>query len=146
LVEIHKVKMRLATGEIKTYFYAWRGCPQIKAKPGTPDFVGAYNDAHARLRQPRTGTLMTVIAEYKASPEFTRLAPSSRRAYLIYIKLIENEFGDLPLAAGGRSVGYRRRDRAADRDRHRPQPQGRSRQSSMRTISAATFSSPKLRC
>jgi integrase len=96
---IHRVKMRLASGEVKTYFYAWRGGPQIKAKPGTPDFVGAYNDAHAQLRQPRAGTLMTVIAEYQASPEFTRLAPSSRRAYLIYIKLIENEFGDLPLAA-----------------------------------------------
>jgi hypothetical protein len=61
--------MRLATGEVKTYFYAWRGGPQIKAKPGTPDFVGAYNDAHAQLRQPRAGTLMTIIAEYKASPE-----------------------------------------------------------------------------
>jgi integrase len=96
---IHKVKMRLSTGEVKTYFYAWRGGPQIKAKPGTPDFVGAYNDAHAQLRQPRAGTLMTIIAEYKASPEFTRLALSTRRAYLIYIKLIENEFGDLPLAA-----------------------------------------------
>ena len=91
--------MRLATGEVKTYFYAWRGGLQIKAKPGTPDFVAAYNDAHAQLRQPRARTLMTIVAEYKASPEFTRLAPSSRRAYLIYIKLIENEFGDLPLAA-----------------------------------------------
>jgi hypothetical protein len=29
----------------------------------------------------------------------TRLAPTTRRAYLIYIKLIEDEFGDLPLAA-----------------------------------------------
>jgi hypothetical protein len=96
---IHKVKMRLATGEVKTYYYAWRGGPQIRAKPGTPDFVGTYNEAHAQLRQPRAGTLMTIIAQYKASPEFTRLAPSSRRAYLIYIKLIENEFGDLPLAA-----------------------------------------------
>jgi integrase len=29
----------------------------------------------------------------------TRRAPSTRRAYLAYIKLIENEFGDLPIAA-----------------------------------------------
>jgi integrase len=42
---------------------------------------------------------MTIIAEYKAAPEFTRLAPTSRRAYLIYIELIEDAFGDLPLAA-----------------------------------------------
>ena len=42
---------------------------------------------------------MTIIARYKAAPEFTGLAQSTRRAYLAYIKLIEDEFGDLPLAA-----------------------------------------------
>ena len=96
---IHKVKRRLASGEIRTHFYAWRGGPPIHAKPGTPEFVCAYNEAHNSIRQPRAGTLMTIIAEYKAAPEFTRLAPTSRRAYLIYVKLIEDAFGDLPLAA-----------------------------------------------
>ena len=42
---------------------------------------------------------MTIIAQYKASPEFTGLAASTRRSYLAYIKLVEDEFGDLPLAA-----------------------------------------------
>jgi integrase len=42
---------------------------------------------------------MTLIAEFKALPEFRRLSPSSVRSYLFYIKLIEDEFGDLPLAA-----------------------------------------------
>jgi hypothetical protein len=42
---------------------------------------------------------MTIIAQYKTAPEFTGLAASTRRAYLAYIKLIENEFGDLPVAA-----------------------------------------------
>jgi integrase len=42
---------------------------------------------------------MTIIARYKAAPEFADLAASTRRAYLSYIKLIEDEFGDLPLAA-----------------------------------------------
>ena len=94
-----KVKKRLANGDIKIHYYAWRGGPAIQAKPGTPEFVRAYNDAHNSVRQPRAGTLMTIIAEYKAAPEFTRLAPTTRRAYLIYIKLIEDAFGDLPLAA-----------------------------------------------
>ena len=96
---IHKVKKRLASGDIKIHYYAWRGGPAIHAKPGTPEFVHSYNDAHSSNRQPRAGTLMTIIAAYKAAPEFTRLAPTSRRAYLIYIKLIEDAFGDLPLAA-----------------------------------------------
>jgi hypothetical protein len=96
---IHKVKRRLASGEIKDHYYAWRGGPPIHAKPGTPEFVHAYNEAHSSIRQPRAGTLMTIIAAYKAAPEFTRLAPTTRRAYLIYIGLIEDAFGDLPLAA-----------------------------------------------
>jgi integrase len=96
---IHKVKKRLANGDIKLHYYAWRGGPAIQAKPGTPEFILAYNDAHSSIRQPRAGTLMTIIASYKAAPEFTRLAPTTRRAYLIYIKLIEDAFGDLPLAA-----------------------------------------------
>jgi integrase len=96
---IHKVKRLLASGETRLHFYAWRGGPALCAKPGTPEFVREYHEAHASLRQPRAGTLMTIIAQYKAAPEFTRLAPTSRRAYLTYIKLIEDTFGDLPLAA-----------------------------------------------
>ena len=96
---IHKVKKRLASGEIKVHFYAWRGGPAIKAKPGTPEFVQAYHDAHSALRQPRAGTLMTIIAQYKVSSEFTTLAASSQYAYRRYIKIIEDDFGDLPLAA-----------------------------------------------
>ncbi|MET4023165.1 tyrosine-type recombinase/integrase [Bradyrhizobium sp. S3.2.12] len=96
---IHKVKRKLANGELKVHFYAWRGGPAIQAKPGTPEFVREYHDAHASLRQPRAGTFMTIIAQYKAAPEFTSLAASTRRAYLAYIKLIEDGFGDLPVAA-----------------------------------------------
>ena len=99
LKRIHRVKMRLADGEVRTYYYAYRGGPQIKAVPGSPEFVQAYNAAHGQVRQPRAGTLMTVIAAYKGATEFTRLANSTRRMYMLYIKLIEDEFGDLPLAA-----------------------------------------------
>lgn len=42
---------------------------------------------------------MSLIAEFRASAEFRRLSASSIRSYSSYIKLIENEFGDLPLAA-----------------------------------------------
>lgn len=96
---IHKVKRKLANGEMRVHFYAWRGGPAILAKPGTPEFVREYHDAHASLRRPRAGTFMTIIAQYKAAPEFASLAASTRRAYLAYIKLIEDEFGDLPVAA-----------------------------------------------
>jgi intergrase/recombinase len=42
---------------------------------------------------------MSIIAQYKGAPEFNKIAASTRRDYLRYIKLIEEEFGDLPIAA-----------------------------------------------
>ena len=96
---VHRVELRLATGETRTYYYAWRGGPRITAQPGTPDFIRCYQEAHASLRRPKASTMMTLIAEFKASAEFRALAPSSLRAYSNYIKLIEAEFSDLPLAA-----------------------------------------------
>ena len=96
---VHRVKKRLANGEVKTYCYAWRGGPAIDARPGTSDFVRLYTEAHASIRKPRAGTLMTLIAEFKVSADYRRLARATLRAYATYIKLIETEFGDLPIAA-----------------------------------------------
>ena len=96
---VHKVRARLADGSIKTYYYAWRGGPQLFATPGTPEFIAQFNEAHAAERQPRRGTLMSAIAQFKASAEYDKLSEFSRRAYLSYLKLIENEFGDMPLSA-----------------------------------------------
>ena len=44
----------------------------------------------------RTGS---VDAAFKSSTEFTRLAASMKRSYTNYLKLIESDFGDLPLQA-----------------------------------------------
>lgn len=97
---IHHVRKRLANGQIKDFYYAWRdGGPRIDASPGTPEFVRQYHEAHASLRKPKAGTLMTLIAEFKASAEYRCLSPSTIRAYTTYIALIEEAFGDLPLAA-----------------------------------------------
>jgi integrase len=96
---IHRVKMRLATGETRHYFYAWRGGPRLNAEPGHPEFIRQCHEALASLRKPRPGTLMTLIAEFKASAEFRQLSASSIKAYRTYIKLIEDDFSDLPLAA-----------------------------------------------
>lgn len=96
---IHEVKARLASGETVSYFYAWRGGPRIKAKPGTDDFRREYDAAIAKRKAPPEGLLFTLIAEYKASSEFKQKSESTKRAYRAYIKMIEDEFGDMPIAA-----------------------------------------------
>jgi hypothetical protein len=96
---IHKVKARLADGREVVYFYAWRGGPRLIAPPGSPEFIREFNDAHAARKKPHPGLLFSLIAEYKSSADFGRLAPSSRTHYLHYLKTIEVEFGDMPIAA-----------------------------------------------
>jgi integrase len=95
---VHRVRKTLANGTIETYYYAWRRGPRIKAEPGTPEFVRLFTEAHAHRKKPPAGTLFTLIAEFKASSEFPQ-NPSSARAYRSYLKLIEDAFGDLPIAA-----------------------------------------------
>lgn len=96
---LHSATKRLASGERRVYWYAWRGGPRIEGKPGTPAFNAAYYAALAARKRPKAGTLHAVIAGYKDSQEFLGLRDRTRADYLGKIKLIEAEFGDTPLAA-----------------------------------------------
>jgi integrase len=89
----------LADGRRVTYWYAWRGGPQLRGEPGTPEFVASYNEAVARKVLPPRGKLLSVLQAYQASEDFLRLADSTRRSYVALIIRIEKTFADFPLAA-----------------------------------------------
>jgi integrase len=90
---------KLANGEVRTYFFAWRGGPRLPGHPGDPEFVAAYNRAIATKIAPPSGQLLSVLKDYQQSTDFRRLAERTRKDYAIQIKIIEKEFGTLPLAA-----------------------------------------------
>jgi integrase len=96
---IHRIKVKLASGETAEYFYAWRGGPRLVGEPGSPEFLASYTSAHASRRKPDHATFHSVIAGYKLSQDFIGLQPRTRADYLKQIKKIETEFGNLPLAA-----------------------------------------------
>jgi integrase len=96
---VHTVKKRLADGNTATYHYAWRGGPRICGEPGSPEFLAAFNRAHEVRKLPPQGCVFMLASEFKASADYLGLAPTTRRAYAAYIKLVENEFGDMPLRA-----------------------------------------------
>ena len=48
-------------------------------------------------RKPDKRELHSLIVEFKHSAEFETLKPASRRNYLAYLRLIENESGDMPV-------------------------------------------------
>jgi integrase len=95
---------RLAGGTRRKYFYAWRGGPMLKADDGTPlqpndpQFAVAYAAAHAERTKPATGTLFSLIAAYKIATEFTKRADVTKKSYRRYLKMIEEEFGTMPLS------------------------------------------------
>ncbi len=96
---LNRVTKRLADGSSVTYYYAWKGGPRLPGKPGDPDFIAAYNEAHvARVKTPE-GVLQSVLDSYLASPRFADLAPRTRKDYQKHVRKIEAEFGSFPVAA-----------------------------------------------
>ena len=96
---IHKVRKKLSDGSTATYFYAWRGGPRLFQQPNSPAFVAEYSAALQKPKTPKIGTLFSLVAAYRSSADFLQLAESTRLSYGSYLKLIEAEFGDMPITA-----------------------------------------------
>ena len=96
---VNHATKRLADGTLRTYWYAWRGGPLLRGKPGTPEFIASYNEAVATKAPMPQGALLSVLQSYQASGEFNGLAARTRRDYVEKIKVIEAKFGDFPLSA-----------------------------------------------
>lgn len=94
---LHRVRMKLADGTVRTYYYAWRGGPRVEGEPGTPEFVASF----ARIARPaeRDGgdTLLGLLDRYQRSADFQGLAEKTRKDYIKHIIRIEREFGDFPV-------------------------------------------------
>jgi len=95
---INRVAKRLADGSTATYYYAWKGGPRLRGKPGSPEFVASYNEAVAQKTAPPRGVLLTVLHAYQQSQDFLGLADRTRADYIAKVKLIEKKFGNFPLS------------------------------------------------
>ena len=94
---------KLADGTRREYYYAWRGGPLLKAQDGTPlqpedpRFFVAYTDAHRARKIPGQGKMLSLVAMYRSSAEFTSLSDKTQKSYRRYLKMIEEDHGDMPL-------------------------------------------------
>jgi integrase len=96
---INSKHKRLADGSLKTYWYAWKGGPPLRVKPGSPEFVASYNEAVAKKVMPARGVLISLLQQYQSSEDFHLLADSTHRSYIPLIARIERDLGDFPLSA-----------------------------------------------
>lgn len=90
---LNQVKKRLKDGTVRVHWYAWKGGPKLDGQPGTPEFMDSYNRAVATRRNPQNDTLAGLVIRYKASPEFDRLAPSTKAEWRRYLDMISADVG-----------------------------------------------------
>ncbi|MEO1221605.1 MAG: tyrosine-type recombinase/integrase [Pseudomonadota bacterium] len=102
---IHIVKKRLASGLIRWNIYAWRGGPRIHHQDGTkpvvtPEIIALALAAKAlaNAKEP-SDQFDFIIKSYRGSPEFERLATSTRQDYNLWLDRLSEEFGKAPIAA-----------------------------------------------
>jgi integrase len=81
----------------RVYYYAWRGGPRLQGSPGSPEFIAAFEQAHADRKAPTKGAFREIITSYKASPAFKKLRPDTQRAYGYHLSTIADKWGDMPL-------------------------------------------------
>jgi integrase len=91
---------KLADGSATTYVYVGHGRGAIRLNTTSREaFMASYIEANARKVPLPGGTLAALIHQFEDSPEFTtQIAPRTQADYRKQFKLIEREFGDLPLA------------------------------------------------
>lgn len=97
---IKKVVRRGSDGQIvDVYYYAWKGGPRLNGKPGSREFKASYAAALKARNKRSADTLGDLALNYQASPEFDRLADSTKKQWRQRIsKIVADEH---PLDIGG---------------------------------------------
>jgi hypothetical protein len=98
---INTVRYRAADGELRTHYYHKLSGARIEGRPGTPEFLDSIAKAERDYRSVPDDVFKSITVAYRKMPEFTDLAPKTRKDYERILKMIETEFGDVPLAVMG---------------------------------------------
>lgn len=97
---LNSATKRLKDGRVVTHWYAWRGGPKLPGEYMSPEFVVAYAEAHKKRTAPTSDTLRALVERYERSPEFAKLAASTKAERLRWHKRIgEHRIATLPRAA-----------------------------------------------
>jgi integrase len=96
---INSKRVKLASGQVVTYWYAWKGGTRLQGEFGSPEFHASYTEAVYRRKTPQAEIILTILRAYQDSEDFLNLAPRTRSDYVKQICKIEREFGTFPLAA-----------------------------------------------
>lgn len=94
----------------RDYWYAWRGPPlgpRLRGERGSPEFHASYIEAHETLRAPDNDRFRSLVVAYKASPDFAKLAPATKKVWGPWLDRIAEHFGELRIAQFERTLKIR---------------------------------------
>lgn len=100
---LHIVRKPLK-GVDRFYIYAWRGGPCIYRQDGsypiiTPQILALQLKEMSNERRKADGIpFQTVIDAYRQSPEFIQRADTTQTDYKLWIRRVEDQFGDTPIS------------------------------------------------
>lgn len=100
---LHVVRKRASGKPVRWYVYAWRGGPCIMQTTGggrprlTDEAVAAYHAAVVEARRAPPQTFGRLIQDWRASPEWSDLAPSTRREWARFLDMIPEGWQAAPL-------------------------------------------------
>ena len=111
--DLHFVRKRLSSGDMRWYVYAWRGGPQVMTADGlqkaklTSDAIKAVGSAQKRRergQKPQPATLMSLIRKWRSSvpdkpssPEWQRLSVNTKKTWGSALDRIDDKWGNVPL-------------------------------------------------
>ena len=98
MVRINLKGVAKVTAKGRTYYYAWRGGPRLRGEPGSPEFIASYNEAVEQLRALDRNRFRFIVADYKGSADYKKLAESTRAQWGKWLDRITLHFGELRIA------------------------------------------------
>jgi len=102
MVAINLKGIAKVTAKGRTYYYAWRGGPRLVGEPGSPEFVASFVEARQNVPKSNEDRFRALVARYKASGEYQKLAASTKRQWEPWLSRIADYYGDLRLLQFGR--------------------------------------------
>jgi integrase len=96
---INTVHARLASGEIKTYYYHRATGMRLAGEPGSPAFLTSYAAAEQFVRQRHGGTLSSLFRDFEETRQWRRLAESTRKEYKRVFIFWDEHYGTCPYRA-----------------------------------------------
>ncbi|WP_407528369.1 tyrosine-type recombinase/integrase [Methylobacterium oryzisoli] len=88
----------LADGRTETYYYHRATGTRLQGEPGTPEFLASFQSAAKAASADRSAeTVAWLIRQYCDSPQWKKLADSTREIGALNLKAVEDKWGTTPL-------------------------------------------------